>query len=353
MSATFGESLTSTGRSVSPRQRSTSARVSAASVPIEMHPLSTLGQETFSSIARTLAFAAMRATTTAYSCGDHPPTLTINGTPSSASRGRVWSQNLSTPGFARPIELIIPLGVSAIRGGGLPSRGLSVTVLLTNAPRPSVPAINASSVPEPLISGLSARYRRTRLRAWPPRSQARTRPASSTGPRRTAASVRRRCERHTRSRPRTHTPWAPPSPAGSRLRARRTCAPPRAASGQGRRRTRWPSGRARRPAARSPAWDPAPPSQPGRPGRRTPRVPRIGIPEPWSPSGQLPSRRRSHGSTAAPMPPPTRIAGPGAGSKPRPSGPSIETSPVAASAWVPAPRDVEQKGELVGVRPRR
>ena len=266
MSATFGESLTSTGRSVSPRQRSTSARVSAASVPIEMHPLSTFGQETFSSIACTLAFAAMRATATAYSWGDHPPTLTINGTPSSARRGRAWSQNLSTPGFARPIELIIPLGVSAIRGGGLPSRGLSVTVLLTNAPRPSVPAINASSVPEPLIKRIvqldTAELGRERGRRGVRRGHGRP-PARDL--RRTAASVRRRFVRHTRSRPRTHTPWEPPSPVGSRPCARRTCAPPRAASGRGRRRTRLPLDQARRPVARLPAWDPAPPSQPGRP----------------------------------------------------------------------------------------
>ena len=37
------------------------------------------------------------------------------------------------PGFARPIELSIPRSVSAIRTGGLPSRGSGVTVFVTNA----------------------------------------------------------------------------------------------------------------------------------------------------------------------------------------------------------------------------
>ena len=35
------------------------------------------------------------------------------------------------PGFASPIELSIPASVSAIRGGGFPSRGSGVTVFVT------------------------------------------------------------------------------------------------------------------------------------------------------------------------------------------------------------------------------
>ncbi len=87
-SATLGLSLASTGTSVSARQRSTSARVSPASVPIEMQPDSTFGQDTFSSIAATAGWAPMRATAVAYSAGDQPPTLAITGTPSSPRRGR-------------------------------------------------------------------------------------------------------------------------------------------------------------------------------------------------------------------------------------------------------------------------
>ena len=37
------------------------------------------------------------------------------------------------PGFASPIEFSIPTSVSAIRTGGLPSRGSGVTVFVTKA----------------------------------------------------------------------------------------------------------------------------------------------------------------------------------------------------------------------------
>ena len=123
ISVTLGESLARIGRSVWSRQRSTSERVSAASVPIEMQPDSTFGHDTFSSTATTAGCAPIRATAAAYSSGDHPPTLAMMGTPSSASRGRSSSAKRSSPGFARPIEFTIPDGVSAIRGGGFPSRG--------------------------------------------------------------------------------------------------------------------------------------------------------------------------------------------------------------------------------------
>jgi hypothetical protein len=38
------------------------------------------------------------------------------------------------PGPCRPIELSIPLGVSAIRGVGRPARGSSMTDFVTTAP---------------------------------------------------------------------------------------------------------------------------------------------------------------------------------------------------------------------------
>src|SRR5206468_2219693 len=89
--------------------------------------------------------------------GDQPPTLAMMGTPSSASRGRSSAAKRSRPGLARPIELTIPDGVSAIRGGGFPSRGWSVTVLVTNAETPSVPETRASSVPDPFTNGDGSR----------------------------------------------------------------------------------------------------------------------------------------------------------------------------------------------------
>ena len=46
------------------------------------------------------------------------------------------------PGFWSPIEFNIPLSVSAMRGGGFPSRGSGVTVFVTKASssaRPQAP----------------------------------------------------------------------------------------------------------------------------------------------------------------------------------------------------------------------
>src|SRR5436190_6897134 len=58
------------------------------------------------------------------------------------------------PGFARPIELSIPISVSAMRTGVLPSRGSGVTVLVTKASRPRATsgAVSASRQPEALSS---------------------------------------------------------------------------------------------------------------------------------------------------------------------------------------------------------
>ena len=68
------------------------------------------------------------------------------------------------PLFGKPIELIIPLGVSYRRGGGLPARGSGVIVLDTKAlngksSRSASPnarrAAMASNVPEPFSTGCS------------------------------------------------------------------------------------------------------------------------------------------------------------------------------------------------------
>src|SRR5215210_4482941 len=58
------------------------------------------------------------------------------------------------PGLASPIEFSIPTSVSAIRSGGLPSRGSGVTVLVTktSSERATSGAVNASRQPEALSS---------------------------------------------------------------------------------------------------------------------------------------------------------------------------------------------------------
>ncbi len=56
--------------------------------------------------------------------------LTSTGTGMPASSGSSSSQ-AAMPGFCRPTALIMPAAVSVTRGGGLPARASSVTVLGT------------------------------------------------------------------------------------------------------------------------------------------------------------------------------------------------------------------------------
>ena len=123
-----GESFAYSGLLVTARAAATSwAAVSGAS--------STFGQDRFSSMVTTSSCSSRRSHMCAKSAAEKPPTDTQIGTPSAASRGRFCSRNRSMPGFWRPIELSIPASVSAMRGGGFPSRRSGVTVFVTNASR--------------------------------------------------------------------------------------------------------------------------------------------------------------------------------------------------------------------------
>ena len=86
-SVAFGVSFTISGRSVSGRTRSTARAVSAGSAPIT-RPVSTFGQDTFSSISATSSLSPVRATSVASSSRLKPITETTSGTGSSASSGR-------------------------------------------------------------------------------------------------------------------------------------------------------------------------------------------------------------------------------------------------------------------------
>ena len=66
--------------------------------------------------------------TAAYWSGSLPPTLTMTGCRSLAQCGRSSIQ-ACTPGFSSPMALIMPAGVSVMRGAGLPVRSSEVTVL--------------------------------------------------------------------------------------------------------------------------------------------------------------------------------------------------------------------------------
>ena len=125
-------SRSAASRSAGARPRAAPASPSGCSPTIS--PDLTLGQETFSSSAATSARAADAL--------DQPRELVVAGRPSPRrsaapaarrARGRSCSRKPSSPLFGRPIELIIPAGVSQSRGGGLPARGSGVIVFETNA----------------------------------------------------------------------------------------------------------------------------------------------------------------------------------------------------------------------------
>ena len=98
--------------------------VSAGSAPIT-RPVSTFGQDTFSSSIATSSRSPTAATSGASSSRLKPITETTSGTGSSASSGRSGARKPSSPLLGSPIELISPAGVSQSRGGGLPWRGSS------------------------------------------------------------------------------------------------------------------------------------------------------------------------------------------------------------------------------------
>src|SRR3954452_12246754 len=68
-------------------------------------------------------------------------------TPLSASQARSRSRNASIPGPCNPMELSIPLGVSAIRGVGRPLRGWSWIDFVTTPPMAVRSLYGASSRP--------------------------------------------------------------------------------------------------------------------------------------------------------------------------------------------------------------
>ena len=300
-----------------------------------------------------------------------PITLTISGT-GSAARARAGRRPGSRrrPLLGSPIEFIMPAGSSHRRGGGLPWRGASVTVLETNAAngkRSSSSSPNArraaiaSNVPEALMIGCGSsipqKSTESLLRRW--RSMSRLRcpgepPVSSDRPSQhravdaqpdvaAAGSARR-----SRSRRRSRTPSRTRAPAGRGSRAPRTAAGrPRASPAARRRRPR--RGRSRSSSSSSSSvtspWWPTLPSSvatwasveqlgPGRVrARRGSRAARASSAPSWS--CQI-------ASGAIPTPPPTssgRRPSRG-GAKPMPSGPTSDSSSPGSSSHrrlVPGP----------------
>src|SRR5450631_3539871 len=123
--------------------------------------LATLGQEMLTSTPTTASKAGdshSAEATSAYSPAVFPAMETSTRAPTDLSHTRSPEANSAIPGPCKPIELSIPLGVSAIRGVPRPDRGSAITVLVTNAPSPAMSKKRCSSLPlaaqpEAVISG--------------------------------------------------------------------------------------------------------------------------------------------------------------------------------------------------------
>ena len=95
--------------------------------------------------------SSKRRVTSTYSSIVEPETLAMNRVSEKSSVGRIFRTTWSTPGFCRPMALIMPIGVSYTRCGGLPRRGASVVPFRTMAPasRFEKPATRVYSSPKP------------------------------------------------------------------------------------------------------------------------------------------------------------------------------------------------------------
>ena len=123
MSATFGESFGITGRRVTARTAATTACVMRGSPPKAMPPCFTLGQEMLISRPAIPGAPSQMRATSAYSSTVSPHTFTSSAVSCFRSRGSTSLTKAWIPMPCSPIAFSRPEGVSAIRGGGAPSRG--------------------------------------------------------------------------------------------------------------------------------------------------------------------------------------------------------------------------------------
>ena len=133
ISVTFGDSLTIKGCAALSFTRRVMCSTAFAWVPKAMPPSLTFGQEMLSS-KKSTGDSRSRSTTSTYSSSLWPQTLTTTRVSNCFKKGKSRLRNTSTPGFCRPIAFSMPLGVSAMRGVGLPAHGTAATPLVTTAP---------------------------------------------------------------------------------------------------------------------------------------------------------------------------------------------------------------------------
>ena len=142
ISVTLGESLTTSGFLVACRTAAVMRSAESQCTPNAAPPFFTFGQEIFSSIMWTSVWSSRSAIVTHSSMVE--PAMLARITVSLVSRyGSSRSIKASMPGFCKPTEFSMPDGVSAIRGEGLPGRGVMVVPLV--AIPPTLESGNSSS----------------------------------------------------------------------------------------------------------------------------------------------------------------------------------------------------------------
>ena len=126
--------------------------------------LSTFGQEMFTSSIATAGCPDSFWASSTYSSVCPPAMDTTTRAPWSCSQARSLAMNSSIPGPCRPIELSMPLGVSAMRGVGRPERG-RVMIDFVTMPPSSATSKNwfssrpAAAQPDAVRTGLARRER--------------------------------------------------------------------------------------------------------------------------------------------------------------------------------------------------
>ena len=146
-SVTFGVSLGMIGREVTLRTALTTSCVPPRLQPNWMPPSLMLGHEMFSSSACTPSASERMRETSAYSSTVVPHTFTTTVARRSRSSGSFSLMKRCTPIPCRPIALIMPAGVSTMRGAGCPSRSFRNSPFTTTAPSVERSTMPAYSTP--------------------------------------------------------------------------------------------------------------------------------------------------------------------------------------------------------------
>src|SRR5215212_292534 len=151
MLPTFGESFTISGRLETARQARVTAAAEPASSAKRRPPSRIFGQEMFTSRPAIPDTPSNDPANSSKSATDSPEMLAITGTAQRSQIGALSRMMPRSPTFWSPIAFSIPAGVSAILGGGLPSRGRTVIPFEQIAPIRWMSTSGWYSVPYPNV----------------------------------------------------------------------------------------------------------------------------------------------------------------------------------------------------------